>query len=346
MVCGSAGRRRRRARAAAAARAPPAPRPAIGASASVVGQVEEDPLDLLVDRRGQQRQRLVARLLGREGRVGGVGAERGVHARRHRAERRAGASRKRLGVARRARRARAPSRRGAPARNSCSDAERRVDQLALVLVPAGQRRDVREAARGRKRSSSSSGLTPGSTRRNAFSTSASSKTIDELDCSAPIGRTVGAVPRRLDARRASGTRRARARRRPSAPSRSRREQLARLAGRRARRRRVQPSASAITRLGPALVGRPQAERQLVELVRAGREARLDQRERPARRLRRAASTTSSDVERARPRAPWSRTSAAADEPLARASPRRARPGQRLPSVSSMSSSGSSLSWNQ
>ena len=41
----------------------------------------------------------------------------------------------------------------------------------------------------RKRSISSSGLSPASTRRNALSTSASSKTIEVLDCSAPIGRT-------------------------------------------------------------------------------------------------------------------------------------------------------------
>ncbi len=40
----------------------------------------------------------------------------------------------------------------------------------------------------RKRSISSSGLTPGSRRRKTFSTSSSPKTTDELDCSAPIGR--------------------------------------------------------------------------------------------------------------------------------------------------------------
>ena len=45
----------------------------------------------------------------------------------------------------------------------------------------------------RKRSSSSSGLTPGSTRRNVFNTSSSSNTIDEFDCSTPIGRTSGSA---------------------------------------------------------------------------------------------------------------------------------------------------------
>ena len=42
----------------------------------------------------------------------------------------------------------------------------------------------------RKRSISSSGLGPGSTLRNTFRTERSSKTIDELDCSAPIARTL------------------------------------------------------------------------------------------------------------------------------------------------------------
>ena len=48
----------------------------------------------------------------------------------------------------------------------------------------------------RKRSISSSGLTPGSRRRKTFSTSSSPKTTDELDCSAPIGRMwpVGVTP--------------------------------------------------------------------------------------------------------------------------------------------------------
>ena len=41
-----------------------------------------------------------------------------------------------------------PSR--APGRNSCRIAERRVDRAAVDLVPAGQRGDVREAARGQE----------------------------------------------------------------------------------------------------------------------------------------------------------------------------------------------------
>ena len=46
----------------------------------------------------------------------------------------------------------------------------------------------------RKRSSSSSGLTPGSTRRKTFSTCVSPNTTDELDCSTPIGRTSTSSP--------------------------------------------------------------------------------------------------------------------------------------------------------
>ena len=47
----------------------------------------------------------------------------------------------------------------------------------------------------RKRSSSSSGFTPGSTRRNAFRISASPNTIEEFDCSTPTGRTSTVPPR-------------------------------------------------------------------------------------------------------------------------------------------------------
>ena len=49
--------------------------------ALVVGEAHEDPLDVLVDRRGQQRQRLLARLLGRERGVAGVRGEHVVHLR-------------------------------------------------------------------------------------------------------------------------------------------------------------------------------------------------------------------------------------------------------------------------
>ena len=46
------------------------------------GRRRKGPLDLLVDRRREQAERLDARLVGREGRVGRVGGEHPVHARR------------------------------------------------------------------------------------------------------------------------------------------------------------------------------------------------------------------------------------------------------------------------
>ena len=52
----------------------------------VVGQVEEDLLDLLVDRRGEQRERLDGGLLGRERRVVRIGGQHGVELAGHLAE--------------------------------------------------------------------------------------------------------------------------------------------------------------------------------------------------------------------------------------------------------------------
>ena len=52
----------------------------------VVRQREEDPRDLLVHRRGQQPERLDARLLRREGEIVRIGAEGRVHVRGHLAE--------------------------------------------------------------------------------------------------------------------------------------------------------------------------------------------------------------------------------------------------------------------
>ena len=56
----------------------------------------------------------------------------------------------------------------------------------------------------RKRSSSSSGFTPGSTLRNAFMISSSPKTIEEFDCSTPTGRTSTVPPRPAPAAPPSG----------------------------------------------------------------------------------------------------------------------------------------------
>ena len=52
----------------------------------LLGQLEEDALDLLVDRGREQAERLVARLLGREVRVARVRAQHRVHAPGHLAQ--------------------------------------------------------------------------------------------------------------------------------------------------------------------------------------------------------------------------------------------------------------------
>ena len=168
------------------------PRPRIGVERlDVVGQRQEELLDLLVDRRGQQRERLDARLLRRRssGRSGSEREQR-VHLRRHLAEP-PQPRQERLGAV-------APS-------------ERLEREVPAVAVAAGRsaagspsvasigRPDVRRpsprARRScakprsvRKRSSSSSGLMPGLERGGrASGTCSSSKTIEVFDCSAPMG---------------------------------------------------------------------------------------------------------------------------------------------------------------
>ena len=86
-----------------------------------------------------------------------------------------------------------PSR--APARNSC-----RIPSVASTSRPSKSYQPASGAMFGnpradRKRSSSSSGFSPGSTRRNAFRISESPNTIEELDCSTPTGRTSTVPPR-------------------------------------------------------------------------------------------------------------------------------------------------------
>ena len=72
--------------------------------------------------------------------------------------------------------------------------------MASIRRPSTSYQPASEAMCGkswaeRKRSSSSSGFTPGSILRNAFMISSSPKTIDELDCSTPTGRTSTVPPR-------------------------------------------------------------------------------------------------------------------------------------------------------
>ncbi len=106
----------------------------------VVAQVEEHLLDLLVDRRRQQRQRLGARLLGSERRIVAVGAQDGVHLTGRRAEG-ADTGQQALRVVEREHPAVARL-----ADVLLQDPERRVHELARVLIPAGKSRDVRKVA--------------------------------------------------------------------------------------------------------------------------------------------------------------------------------------------------------
>ena len=110
----------------------------------VVGKLEEDALDLVVDRRREQAERLGRRLLGREVRVGRVAAEERVHVPRHLAE--AAEALQELVVARGHRVERElPA--VLPVRDEAlENPEGRVHRAAVVRVPAGQLRDVLEAA--------------------------------------------------------------------------------------------------------------------------------------------------------------------------------------------------------
>ena len=120
--------------------------PAIGATSSRVGQLEEEALDLLVDRRGQQRQRLVGGLLGREGGIGGIGGQDRVHAPDDRAEV-AQARDEALGVVLELLERQLPAVAGV-GHEALHDAEGGVHELALVLVPAAELGDVGEVALG------------------------------------------------------------------------------------------------------------------------------------------------------------------------------------------------------
>ena len=127
-------------------------------------QAREDPLDVLVDRRGQQRQRFGARLLGREG-AGRPWSEAS-------ALWSSAVTVAELGemVEHLLRIGPDPLQRELPAADgtgdeALGDAERGGERCGLVLVPAMKLGDTLEAVCDRKRSISSSGLMPGSSRR-------------------------------------------------------------------------------------------------------------------------------------------------------------------------------------
>ena len=135
------------------------PRPAIGSSTSLSRQVREDRLDLLVERGGDQRERLGARLLGREGGIARVGCQQDVHRADHLAEPLELLEETRGIAGQRGQRERPAVALGR--HEAGEDAERRID------LTAGSARRSRAAPGAfanpcsvRKRSSSSSGLSP------------------------------------------------------------------------------------------------------------------------------------------------------------------------------------------
>ena len=111
-----------------------------------IGQCREHALDLLVDRRGEQRERLGARLLGREMRIGGIGGQRVVQERRHLPQ-----ARRVLGQPVGIRAERLPCERPpVPVRGHelLQDRERGLERPPLVGRVALERGDVLEAAVG------------------------------------------------------------------------------------------------------------------------------------------------------------------------------------------------------
>ena len=141
----------------------------------------------------------------------------------------------------------------------------------------------------RNRSISSSGLIPGSSLRNTFSTSRSSNTTDEFDCSTPISAR-GRRPRRASASAVDALEAEAALvgldlvggldppQQLDAPGRDRRARRTRSSRRSARSTRRRGACRRTLARGA------ERERQLVELVRAGREPRLHERQQQQRVL--------------------------------------------------------------
>ena len=274
-------------------------------------------------------------VLGRERRVRRVGREHRVHLADDRAELAASRSRNASGSTRSSRRAELPAVDARPGRTAARP-ERRVHRARprTPYQPASFG-DVRSKPCSAKNSSmSSSGFTPASTRRYAFTISSSPTTTDEFDCS-------------------TAERRAPSQRRASATGRRSPANLTRLVGRRATvdcvgapieldEASVAELAGAAGRSSTALAVVRRADEQLVQVVRPGVELHVDERD------RRGSSTPSGTVvDHARRRAPrgcfapnqrcsrryWTRTSSSS-------TPARAEHGRRR------QSSASSAGWNQ
>ena len=313
----------------------------------LVGQLEEDALDLLVDVGHEQRHRLGARLLGRERRVLGLRAERGVQLAGHAAER-AQALEQRVGPVRRSPRARAPSRRarrpGTPAGRRAS---RRSAGPANSYQPASGAMCSKPRAE-RKRSSSSSGFTPGSTPAERLQ----DQRLAEHDRRVGLLDADRAGPRRCPRRpaRADGAQRKRTRAVLDRDVVALAHAVQQLAARRGVGERVvDRPAVGLERSRAGSSPRPRAAARAA----AGRSRASPRRSAP----RRCASTSSGgsarsatasrDARSGRPRATWSRTSAGRG-PSRAARRRRGTRGRRRRWRRRRQSSSppSSTSWNQ
>ena len=168
----------------------------------VVGQPDEDPLDLLVDRRvssDSARRRAPRGERGVAGVRGEAGASGGDLPEVARA-----ASRKPVAVAGERAPAPAPSRRGRRGRTAASPPAWSSSSPSYSYQPCSGAMLANPCA-VRNRSISSSGLMPGSRRAEDLEHGRSSNTIEVLDCSTPIGRAGASSGSAAGRRAGSGT---------------------------------------------------------------------------------------------------------------------------------------------
>ena len=128
-----------------------------------VGEVDEGSIDLLVDRRGEQPERLQAGLLGGEGRIRRVPGEAGVHGAGHLTEPTQAAEEAFRRLDQLVQRQLPPVE--PVGHERLEDAERRLRGPAVVRVPAVQRRHVLEIVLAEEAEHLQLGVDPASRRR-------------------------------------------------------------------------------------------------------------------------------------------------------------------------------------
>ena len=167
------------------------PRPDRLERLDVVGEVEEDPLDLLVDRRGEQAERLGTRFLGGENRILRGGRERGMH----RSGDRAQSTQPTEEAVRRdhdlVQRELPPV--DPPGHELLEHAKRRLRRPSDVRVPAEKRGDVRELLPAEEPQHLQP-IDPGFETAVTLRISSSSKTTALFDCLPSIRREDSSAP--------------------------------------------------------------------------------------------------------------------------------------------------------